>query len=112
MLAKGSLTPLRLLEVVGGLGGVALHVVGDFVLGVDSLDRAFWLAGPAVDALFGVDHEVVAGVVDAVDRADLDAALVLGADTRFRDHIGQEFLLSELLVAALYQPAPTLNTRR
>src|ERR671917_2522375 len=98
-----------LLEVVGGLGGVALHVVGDFVLGEDSLDRALGFAGAAIDTLFRVDHEVVAGVVDAVYRADLDATLVLGADTRLRDHIGQKGLLSERLVAALYQPAPTLD---
>src|SRR5919112_914639 len=102
---------LLLLEVVGGLGGVALHVVGDFVLGVDGLDRALGFAGAAIDALFGVDHEVVAGVVDAIDRADLDATLVLGADARLRDHIGQR-ASSLNLVPALYQPAPTPNTRR
>src|SRR3712207_9034883 len=93
------------------LGGVALHIVGDFVLGVDGLDRALGFAGAAIDTLFRVDHEVVAGVVDAVDRADLDATLVLGADTRLRDHIGQR-ASSLNLVPALYQPAPTLNTRR
>src|ERR687890_209889 len=103
---------LLLLEVVGGLGGVALHVFGDLVLGVDGLDRTLGFAGAAIDALFRVDHEVVAGVVDAVDRANLDTTLVLGADTRLRDHIGQKGLLSERLVAALYQPVPTLNTRR
>jgi hypothetical protein len=32
---------------------------------------------------------VVAGVVDAVHWADLDATLVLGTDTRLRDHICQ-----------------------
>src|SRR5918993_2747418 len=101
-----------LLEVVGGLGGVALHVVGDFVFGVDGLDGALRFAGAAVDALFGVDHEVVAGVVDAVYRADLDAALVLRADTRLGDHVSQRVLLSEYLVAALYQPANAFNTRR
>src|ERR687898_141261 len=98
-----------LLEVVGGFGGVALHVVGDFVLGVDGLDRAFGFASAAIDTLFRVDHEVVAGVVDAVDRADLDATLVLGADTRLCDHIGQR-ASSLNLVPALYQPAPTPNT--
>jgi hypothetical protein len=72
------------------------EVLGDFVLGVDSLDRALRLAGAAVDALFGVDHEVVAGVVDTVDRADLDATLVLRADTRLRNHVGHRVLLSEI----------------
>src|SRR5918992_373605 len=84
-----------LLEVVGGLGGVALHVLGDLILGVDGLDRALRLAGSAVDALLGVDHEVVARVVDAVHGTDLDAALVLGADARFRYDVGhRRFLLS------------------
>src|SRR3712207_6876562 len=64
------------------LGGVALHIVGDFVLGVDGLDRALGFAGAAIDTLFRVDHEVVAGVVDAVDRADLDATLVDRKSTR------------------------------
>src|SRR3712207_7953941 len=35
------------------------------------------LAGAAVYALLGVDHEVVPGIVDAVDRANLDATLIL-----------------------------------
>src|SRR5919202_1982077 len=71
-----------LLEVVGVFGYVALHLLGDLVLGVDGLDRALGLAGPAVYALFGVDHKVIAGVVDAVNRTYLDTGLVLRADTR------------------------------
>src|ERR671920_549320 len=71
-----------LLEVVGGLGGVALHVLGDLVLGVDGLHRALRLARPAVDA---------------VDGTDLDAALVLRADARLSYDVGHKsFLLLSL----------------
>jgi hypothetical protein len=50
----------------------------------------------AVDALRGVDVELlglgeaglVLGGMDAVDRADLDARVVLGADAGLVDHAG------------------------
>src|SRR5579872_4514945 len=48
----------------------------------DRLDRAGWLASAAVDALVGVDVELPLALVDAVHRADRQAAFVLdpGAD--------------------------------
>jgi len=66
------------------------------VLGGDRVDRARLDAGVAVDALLRIDVElldvVVVGLVgrgvDAVDRADLDARVVLGADARLVDHVG------------------------
>src|SRR5215213_8456916 len=105
---------LLLLEVLGGLGGVALHVLGDLVLGIDGLDRALGFAGAAIDALFRVDHEVIAGVVDAVDRTDLDAALVLCPDTWLRDHIRHRGLLSGspsgVIPASLHPQHPPLTS--
>src|SRR5215213_11183596 len=80
---------LALLEVVCVLGDVALHLLRDLVLRVDGLDRALGLAGPAVYALLGVDQELVPPVVDAVHRTHLDAALVLRADTRLGNNVGQ-----------------------
>src|SRR5690606_2175919 len=56
-------------------------------IGKDGLDWALWLAGAAVDALVGVDVVLIVRLVDTIDRADLDAAGVLGADTRFGDHV-------------------------
>ena len=77
-----------LLEVVYVLGDVAFHLLGNLVLGVDGLHRTLGLAGPAIDTLFGVDNELVPAVIDAVDRADLYAGLVLRADARLGDYVG------------------------
>src|SRR5918992_4444425 len=77
----------RVVEL-GGLGDVVLHVFGDLIVGVDGLHRALGQAHGAVDALLGVDHEVVALVVDAVNRAHRYASSVLRADTRFGYNVG------------------------
>src|SRR5918993_5738532 len=72
--------PVWLLEVVGVFGYVALHLLGDLVLGVDGLHRALRLTSPAVYALLGVYEELVSSVVDAVHRTDLNTGLVLRPD--------------------------------
>src|SRR5215217_7064075 len=58
---------LDLREVVFVLGDVALHLLGDLILGIDRLHRALGLASPTVYALFGVDQELVPAVVDTGD---------------------------------------------
>ena len=70
-----------------------LPLLGQRVLGEDRLDRALRLAGPAVDALLGVDHEHPRRDVDAVDRADVDAGLILDVDAGLGDHVGHRDLL-------------------
>ncbi|EGJ74913.1 putative ferredoxin [Streptomyces sp. Tu6071] len=67
---------------------VVLPLLGGVVLVEDRLDRADRLAGTAVDALIRVDVEGTLPLVDAVDRALLDASLVLDVDTRLRDDVG------------------------
>src|ERR1700754_2694716 len=77
------------LRVFGPLGR-------QLVLGEAGVDRAGLDAGVAVDALIGIDVEhldrVVVGLVgrrvDAVDRAYLDARVVLGADARLGYDVG------------------------
>src|SRR5262249_11565724 len=64
-----------------------LPLLGQRVLGKDRLDRALGLAGAAGDALLGVDDEDPLALVDAVDRADVDARPVLDVDARLRDHV-------------------------
>src|SRR3990172_2404274 len=51
------------------------------VLAKNRLDRADRLAGPAVDALFRVNEELIGALVDAVHWADLDTGLVLDVDS-------------------------------
>src|SRR5699024_1748440 len=46
------------------------------------LDRAHRFAGTAVDAFIGVDVETAFALVDAIDRAFVDAGLVLEINTR------------------------------
>src|ERR671916_3247613 len=93
----------RVVEL-GGLGDVVLHVFGDLVVGVDGLHRALGQAHGAVYALLGVDHEVVARVVDAVNRARPHASGVLRADTRFSYNVGHYRSSSE---TPSFSPVPT-----
>src|SRR5215471_4965787 len=77
----------ELVEELGVLGGERRPLLGDVVFVEDRLDRADRFAGAAVDAFVGVDVEHPLALVDAVDRAFLDAALVLDVDARLGDHI-------------------------
>src|SRR3954447_16893050 len=85
-------------EVLGVLLDERLPLVGDLVLGEAGVDRAGLDAGVAVDALLRVDVElldvVVVGLVgrrvDAVDRTDLDARVVLLPDAGLGDDVGHE----------------------
>src|SRR5882724_10179503 len=56
----------------------------------DSLDRTFGLAHTAIDALVRVNDEHVLALVEAVDRAHLDAVHVLAADAGFSDNVGHD----------------------
>src|SRR5215204_66305 len=53
----------------------------------DGVLRAHGLAGPAVDALSGVDVHLPIALVDAVHRAFADAGLILDVDTCLRDDV-------------------------
>src|SRR4051794_33691231 len=73
-----------------------LPFLGQLVLGEAGVDGAGLDARVAVDALLGIDvqllNAVVVGLVrrrmDAVHRAYLDAGVVLGADAGLGDHVG------------------------
>src|ERR1035438_6297397 len=86
LLASGRL--VREVQLVdldeGDLGG------GDILLGEDGVHRAGIDAGAAIDALvrIDVDHAVLVDLVDAVDRAHLDARLVLEVDAGLGDDVG------------------------
>ena len=78
-------------EVPVVLGDEAPPIRRHFLLREDRLHRAGIDAEAAVDALFGMDEEhleILAFAVDAVDRTDVDAGGVHGADARFGDGVG------------------------
>jgi len=60
---------------------------GDFALMRDRLDRTDRLTRSAIDLLGGVDGQHAVTFVDAVDRALLDARLVLDVYARLNDHL-------------------------
>ena len=75
----------RRVLLVGDVGpfgrerGVELEPLLEPALGIgqDRLGRAFGLAHAAVDAFAGIDDQHVLALVEAVDRADLDAVHIL-----------------------------------
>src|SRR5439155_249165 len=83
-------------------GGVVLEHLGHRHLLEDRVPRALGLAGAAVDALVGVDVELIRPLlavgarvlVDAVDGADRDAAGVQAITAEARDDVGHAFTSS------------------
>src|SRR5271167_961044 len=61
-------------------------------VGLDRLDRAFWLADAAIDAFVRVDDQHVLAFVKAVDRTYLDAIHVFALDAGFRNDVGHRSL--------------------
>src|SRR6266513_1743514 len=62
-----------------------LLLLGQVFLGHDRVDRALGDADGAIDALVRIDHQHVRPLVEAVDRADVDAVGVLAFDAAFGD---------------------------
>ena len=69
---------------------VLAPLFGQVVLVVDGLNRADRFAGAAVHTFVRVDVERPLALVDAVDRAFVDAGPVLDIDTGQRDDVGHE----------------------
>src|SRR2546430_6316598 len=63
---------------------VVLEICGHVLLGKDRSHRALRLAGAAIDALIGMDEQLVRTLVDAVDRTYIDAGSVLCVLAGFR----------------------------
>ena len=97
--------------------GVLRPLLGELILGEAGIDRAGLYAGVAVDALIGIDVELLDGVViglvggrvDAVNRTNLHARVVLLPDARLCDDVGQ-FGRSFLVLSA--NPAGRPGERR
>jgi hypothetical protein len=88
---RGGLTAV----VLGVLLPEALPLLGQVVTAEDGGDRANRNARAAVDALDGVDEELIVGIstglvslgVDTVYGASVHTSPVFGANTWFRDYI-------------------------
>src|SRR5215208_651176 len=63
------------------------HVGRHVLFGKNRRHRALGLAGAAVDALVGMDVELVLALVDAVHGTDIHARAVLDPDACLDDHI-------------------------
>jgi hypothetical protein len=97
-------------EVFIGLG-VGIPLVGDFIFGENRVYWAFGLACSTVDALIRVDeHRQVKGaglrlsLVNAFDRADIDAGGVFGVDAGFRDDVSHGALIQRKGVSHFPMP--------
>src|SRR3954454_5086708 len=107
-------------EVLGVHDGEALPLLGQLVLGEARIHRAGLDASVAVDALLGVDVQLlnafVVGLVrrrvDAVHRAHLDAGVVLGADARLGDHVSHARSISDISRAPRRARGPLSGHRR
>src|SRR5437867_9886024 len=74
-------------EELGVAGDVVLPFRRDVVPGEDGVHGAGGQAGVAVDALVRVDEQLLLALVDAVDRALVDAGAVLHPCARLADHV-------------------------
>ena len=84
---------------VASIGGVVGPFGRQRLLGEDRVDRAFRLAGAAVDALVRIDEQLAIRALvemDAIDRTDGDARHVEHVDARLGDHIGHSGSSSRL----------------
>src|SRR5208282_2123056 len=87
--AAGDVGPaLRILAV--DLDPLLQTAVG---IGLDRLDGALGLAHAAIDALVRMDDEHVLALVEAIDRADLDAVHVLALDASVVHDVSHRLLL-------------------
>jgi hypothetical protein len=60
-------------------------------IGLDRINRAFWLANAAVDALVWLDDEHILTFVEAMCWTHLDAVHVFTLDAVIVDNIGHGF---------------------
>jgi len=67
---------------------VLLHVRGHILFRKDRGHRTLRLAGAAIDALVGVDKELLRPLVYAIDRAHVDARAVLRVFAGFSNDVG------------------------
>src|SRR5205809_5358847 len=70
-----------------------LQFLGEAIIRMDRRDRTDGLAQSAIDAFVGLDVERAPALVDTIDRARVEAGLVLHVDAGIGDDVGHERLL-------------------
>src|SRR2546423_6714205 len=78
---------------------VLLEIRGHVLFRKNRRHRALWLAGAAIDAFVWMDVELVRALVDAIDRAHVDAGAVLGVLAGFGYDVRHLFPGSALAAA-------------
>ena len=68
-----------------------------FSVRLDCFGGAFGLTYAAIDALVRVDDEHIFALVEAVDRAHLDAIQIFALYAVFHDHVGHTYILVSYL---------------
>ena len=91
MLPVGSARRVRTLEHVAIYLDVLLEVRRHILFRKDRRHRTLGLARAAIDAFIRVDVELFRSLVDAVDRADVDAGAILGVLAGFSYYVGHVF---------------------
>src|SRR3954468_15000073 len=71
---------------------VLLEMTRHIFLGEDRRHRTLGLARAAVDALVGMNEQLLLTFVDAIDGTDVDARAVLRIDAGFGDDVGHSCL--------------------
>src|SRR4051794_6264545 len=107
----------RVVEELGVHRGELFPLGGNVILVEDRGDRTGGLAGAAIDAFVGLDVEHPAALVDAVDRALVDAGAVLHVDAGLADRVGHRFpfgcrVIQGLVVPGMVAQASACATER
>src|SRR5262249_32505225 len=82
-----------------------------FGVGLDRVDRAFWLADSAIDAFVWMDDEHVLALVEAVYGAHADAVHGFAANAALVDDVGQSSSFQQIAVVNSSVSAITVLAR-
>jgi hypothetical protein len=83
-LSLGTTRRVLALEYVAVDLDVLLQISRHVLFGKNRRHRTFRLAGPAIDALVGMDEQLLGTLVNAIHRTHVDARAILGVLAGFR----------------------------
>src|SRR5574342_150837 len=86
-LRRGFARRVGAMKYIAVLGDVGFPLRRRVLFGEDRRHRTLRLARPAVDALVGMDIELVLSFIDAVHRTDIDTGAVFDVDAGLGDDV-------------------------